>query len=183
MWRDRSKVRIRRRPGFRRWAKVGRATAELPFPRNAGIGIGADYRWSIFDFLTALRGIARTLSRVPRTLSPMLIKHRLSSLAIASFSKKYIYIYIKIYLSFFLSISWKTRDVETNLRRNDLECSLFFFSSSSFSFNSIYSVKIANREVERELVISFGEVVFVQTREGSLKVIGFIKRAHNVHFL
>lgn len=59
----------------------------------------------------------------------------------------------------------------------------FFFFFSSFSFNSIYSVKIANREVERELVISFGEVVFVQTREGSLKVIGFIKRAHNVHFL
>lgn len=182
MWRDRSKVRIRRRPGFRRWAKVGRATAELPFPRNAGIGIGADYRWSIFDFLTALRGIARTLSRVPRTLSPMLIKHRLSSLAIASFSKKYIYIYIN--LSFFLSIYF----VKMKGRRDELATEWFrvlaiFFFFSSFSFNSIYSVKITNREIERELVISFGEVVFVQTREGSLKVIGFIKRAHNVHFL
>lgn len=160
-------------------------------PSNCGITvsakcrnrIGADYRWSIFDFLTTLRGIARTLSRVPRTLSPMLIKHRLSSLAIASFSKIYIYIYIKFifffFLSFCLSTSWKSRGGEGTSGR--MISSIHYFSP--FSFNSIYSVKIANREIERELVISFGEVLFVQTRGGSLKVIGFIKRAHNVHFL
>lgn len=108
-------------------------------PSNCGITvsakcrnrIGADYRWSIFDFLTTLRGIARTLSRVPRTLSPMLIKHRLSSLAIASFSKIYIYIYIKFifffFLSFFLSIYFvKIKGWRGNFWQNDLEHSLFF---------------------------------------------------------
>lgn len=108
-------------------------------PSNCGITvsakcrnrIGADYRWSIFDFLTTLRGIARTLSRVPRTLSPMLIKHRLSSLAIASFSKIYIYIYIKFifffFLSFFLSIYFvKIKGWRGNFWQNDLEYSLFF---------------------------------------------------------
>lgn len=77
-------------------------------PSNCGITvsakcrnrIGADYRWSIFDFLTTVRGIARALSRVPRTLSPMLIKHRLSSLAIRFHIYLYIYIYIKLFIFF-----------------------------------------------------------------------------------
>lgn len=152
-------------------------------PSNCGITvsakcrnrIGADYRWSIFDFLTTLRGIARALSRVPRTLSPMLIKHRLSSLAIRFHIYLYIYIlsynvYFLFFFSFLSIYFVKIKGSRGNFWQN-------------FFFNSIYSVKIGNRGIERELVINFGEVFFVQMREGSLKVIRFIKRAYNVHFL
>lgn len=152
-------------------------------PSNCGITvsakcrnrIGADYRWSIFDFLTTLRGIARALSRVPRTLSPMLIKHRLSSLAIRFHIYLYIYIlsynvYFLFFFSFLSIYFVKIKGSRGNFWQN-------------FFFNSIYSVKIGNRGIERELVINFGEVFFVQTREDSLKVIRFIKRAYNVHFL
>lgn len=59
VWRDRSKVRIPRRPGFRRWAKVGRITAEL-LSAKRGNRIDSDYRRPIFDFpTTGSRNLAR----------------------------------------------------------------------------------------------------------------------------